>query len=135
VSVRDPKAWMPQEMLDSDKNYFISLSPTDPHLAAALAWEAWAATLDAEPVVQSVSTGAQSATYSKGYSKYSNAMERATWHRSRAKIRSVAVGPKFEITGEFAVVEGFDVITVDEDGNRHREILTEHIDEWWEEVK
>lgn len=137
MSVRDPKAWMPAEMLDSDKDYFISLSPNDPHMAAAFAWEAWAATLEAKPVVQSVSTGAQSATYAKGYSPYTNAMERATWHRSRAKVKSVPVGPHYVDTASYdpnKEPDGFDRVDVKPDGTRHRVIDVEQMDPWWERL-
>lgn len=135
MSVRDPKAWMPAEMLDSDKDYFVSLAPTDPHLAAALAWEAWASTLEAEPVVQSVATGAQSATYAKGYSPYANAMERANWHRSRAKVKSVELGPKFQDTAGYdpAPHEGFDRVEIHTDGTRHRVIDVEPITPWYQD--
>jgi hypothetical protein len=138
MSVRDPKAWMPKDMLDADKDYFAHLAPTDAHMAAALAWEAWSSTLDAEPVVQTVSTGAQSATYAKGYSPHQNAQERAAWHRSRAKIKSVAVGPHFVDTPSYTPLtreeqEDFDGIVEHEDGTRHRVIHTEQITPWYEE--
>jgi len=57
---------------------------TDPHLCAALQWEAYAATLTPSPSYGSVSTGAQSVSYqppSPG-GEYGAAMARAAWHRS-----------------------------------------------------
>jgi hypothetical protein len=56
----------------------------DPHLCAALQWEAYAATLPPTPAVASVSTGAQSVTYNPPMpgGDYGTAMSRAAWHRS-----------------------------------------------------
>jgi len=54
----------------------------DPHLAAALMWEAYAAMLPMEPAVRSVSTGAQSVTYDTGWT--GRALAKAAWHRSMA---------------------------------------------------
>ena len=55
-----------------------------PHLAAALMWEAYAATLPPTPAVASVSTGAQSVVYSPPApgGEFGLAMQRAAWHRS-----------------------------------------------------
>jgi len=57
---------------------------TDPHLAAALMWESYAATLPPSPSMASVSTGAQSVSYSPPMpgGDYGAAMARAAWHRS-----------------------------------------------------
>jgi hypothetical protein len=118
MSVRDPKAWMPTDMLDSDKQYFITLHPEDPHAAAASAWEAWAATLESEALVASVSTGAQSISYAKGYSASQSALERASWHRARTKVVSVALGPQYEYRLEDLQVDV---------------IATQHMDPWWEQ--
>lgn len=103
MSVFGPKAWMPSDMLDADKDRFVALHPDDPHAAAAAAWEAWAATKAPEPVVGSVATGAQSISYMKGFSEYSACLERADWHRARAKVRSVAVGPLYTRSGNWWV--------------------------------
>ena len=56
----------------------------DPHYCAALQWEAYAATLAPTPSVASVSTGAQSVTYSPAQASgdYGLAIQRAAWHRS-----------------------------------------------------
>ena len=57
---------------------------TDPHLAAALMWEAYAAMLPPAPAVASVSTGAQSVSYSPPVAggDFGLAMGRAEYHRS-----------------------------------------------------
>lgn len=57
---------------------------TDPHLCSALQWEAYAATLPPSPAVASVSTGAQSVSYSPAAptGEFGLAMARAEWHRS-----------------------------------------------------
>lgn len=56
----------------------------DPHLAAALAWEAYAGTLEPTASVASVNTGAQSVTYSPAAASgpFGLAIARAQWHRS-----------------------------------------------------
>ena len=56
----------------------------DPHLCAALQWEAYAATLDPTPAVSQVATGAQSVSYSPASptGAYGLALQRAAWHRS-----------------------------------------------------
>jgi len=67
----------------------------DPHLAAALMWEAYAAMLDAEPSVSSVSTGVQSVTYQPAWpgGAFGRAMAKAKWHRDMAgNLGSVPVG-------------------------------------------
>jgi hypothetical protein len=133
MSVRDQKAWMPKDMLDSDKDYFVSCAPTDPHLAAALAWEAWASNADDEPAVREVWTGVQKVQYARGNTPFQTAMDRAAWHRSRAKIQSVAVGPKYEIS-ESLGSDGFDYVQVREDGTRHRMTRTEDMTPWWEQT-
>lgn len=57
---------------------------TDPHLCAALQWEAYAATLPPSPAVSNVSTGVQSVAYSPPVpaGAYGQAISRAAWHRS-----------------------------------------------------
>jgi len=57
---------------------------TDPHLCAALQWEAYAAQLPPSPAVSQVATGAQSVTYSPPMpgGDAGAAMARAAWHRS-----------------------------------------------------
>ncbi len=57
---------------------------TDPHLCAALQWEAYAAMLPPAPSVAAVSTGAQSVSYSPPLpgGDFGLALSRAAWHRS-----------------------------------------------------
>jgi hypothetical protein len=56
----------------------------EPHLAAALMWEAYAATMPPELAVAQVSTGAQSVSYGRATpgGDLGAAMARAAWHRS-----------------------------------------------------
>jgi len=56
----------------------------DPHLCAALQWEAYAATLPPTPGVSQVATGAQTVSYSPAgpTGDYGLALQRAAWHRS-----------------------------------------------------
>lgn len=56
----------------------------DPHLAAALQWEAYAATLPPAASVSSVTTGYQSVSYAPAVpgGDLGLAMSRAAWHRS-----------------------------------------------------
>jgi hypothetical protein len=56
----------------------------DPHLAAALMWESYAATLPPGPAVAQVATGMQSVTYAPAIpvGDLGTAMARAAWHRS-----------------------------------------------------
>jgi hypothetical protein len=70
----------------------------DPHRAAAVAWEAYAALLPPAPTVSQVATGAQSVSYSPAMpgGAYGLAIQRASWHRSfLGDLVSVAldVGP------------------------------------------
>lgn len=54
----------------------------DPHMAAALMWESYAATLPPEAPLSSVQTGVQSVTYAGPFA--GTALARAAWHRSLA---------------------------------------------------
>jgi hypothetical protein len=58
----------------------------DPHLCAALQWEAYAAMLPPTPTVAQVATGSQSVSYSPPVpgGDYGLAVSRAAWHRSMA---------------------------------------------------
>lgn len=56
----------------------------DPHEAAALAWETYAASMEPEPSIRSVTTGVQSVSYDSGGSKWAQAVARAAWHKSMA---------------------------------------------------
>jgi hypothetical protein len=58
----------------------------EPHLAAAIMWESYAATLPPSVPVSSVSTGSQSVSYSPASpgGDYGSAIARAAWHRERA---------------------------------------------------
>jgi hypothetical protein len=64
---------------------------TDPHLAAALMWEHYAATLPPSAAVSQVATGSQSVTYAPALpgGEYGLAIARATWHRSYNSLVSV----------------------------------------------
>lgn len=83
----DPAAWFPPG-LDPSTGQAIAEDwwATDPHLAAALAWEAYAATLPPSPSVGQVNTGTQTVTYDPAspVGDYGAAMQRAEWHRSLA---------------------------------------------------
>jgi hypothetical protein len=63
----------------------------DPHLAAALMWEHYAATLPPAPAVSQVATGSQSVTYAPALpsGEYGLALARAAWHRSFCSLASV----------------------------------------------
>ena len=87
-------AWMPPDMSQGDKDKFAS-DYSDSHYAAAMAWESWAAGLPAESGVKEIRTGAQSVVYDGKASAFDAAMERARWHRARASVVSVDVGPTF----------------------------------------
>ena len=89
-------------MLAADKAVFAGRHPTDPHRAAAEAWEAWASSLLVAATgsdATSVSTGAQSVSLS-GAGVASGAMSRANFHRARARVLSVRVGPAHKYTDE-----------------------------------
>lgn len=96
-----PQAWMPADMLTDEKDHWAGVYPTDFHMAAAVAWESWAGQMaeGEAAAVQSVSTGAQSITYAKGSSRLADALDRANWHRARAKAASVPVGPTYAVSG------------------------------------
>jgi hypothetical protein len=61
-----------------------SLQGEDPHLIAAVQWEAYAAMLPPAPSVDRVSTGVQSVSYSPPVpgGDLGLALSRAAWHRS-----------------------------------------------------
>lgn len=102
----DATLWMPAGMDDGEKAEHAAANPDDPHGAAADAWESWASQVEAnaassetatvDQIVQSVTTGAQSVTYAQGRTITSQALERATWHRARARAYTVQVGPEHE---------------------------------------
>lgn len=73
-----------------------------PHLAAALMWEAYAATLPPSPAVSQVQTGAQSVAYSPAapVGEYGLAMSRAAWHRSFVTGTVVSVPLETAIPGQ-----------------------------------
>lgn len=92
----DVTTWMPEGMPADEKAAWAAAYPLSPHRAAALAWEAWAATLT-DPAalalggVESVTTGAQSIEYANGMTEHDVALARARWHWARvpgAAIRS-----------------------------------------------
>lgn len=87
----NPTSWMPPEMSPEDKALYVQEHPGDPHGAAAAAWDDWAGRLAVQPTIISASTGAQSASYGDGGSSpFKDAQARASWHRSRAKVKSVS---------------------------------------------
>jgi len=100
MSLADPNTtpwpWMPPDMDDQDKEAFALQSPTDPHRSAANAWEAWGTQMTvATTGTTNVSTGVQSVTYdARGAA--AGALDRAKWHRSRMRAKSVEVGPTME---------------------------------------
>lgn len=99
----DAMLWMPSGMDEYAKQEYVDLYPDDPHMQAAAAWEDWAAQQeDPEPgtVVSSMSTGVQSVTYGGPLTARGSAMERARWHRARARALSVVVGPEYAATSE-----------------------------------
>lgn len=83
----------------AEKLQWQAAAPDDPHMAAALAWESWAAQQDPSDAStqrpRSVSTGAQSVTYDGPSSTYGAAMERAKFHRARARAYSAELGPTY----------------------------------------
>lgn|SRR5215471_783957 len=56
---------------------------TDPWLAAAMMWEAFALMQPLTPAVASVSTGAQTVSYSQPGGRWAWAMARADWFRQQ----------------------------------------------------
>lgn len=90
-----PFTWMPPSLSDDEKQAWSDANPNDGHAAAAGAWESYAATLPAEPVVAAVSTGAQSVQYRGGGTDAAAAMERANWHRARSRAASVNVSEAY----------------------------------------
>lgn len=97
----DVTTWMPPGMDQTAKDYWAAQHPNDPHMAAAAAWESWAASNPEDIAsgtgvgVKSVSTGAQSVTYDGPRTVFAQSMERARWHRARARATSVDVGPQY----------------------------------------
>jgi hypothetical protein len=70
----------------------------DPHEAAMIMWENYAATLPPTPVVAQVATGSQSVSYSPPMpgGDYGLALGRAAWHRSflgTLRTAPLKVGP------------------------------------------
>ena len=63
----------------------------DPHLCAALQWEAYAATLPQQAAVQSVHTGMQSVAYYPALpgGDFGLAVARAEYHRSFCGVQSI----------------------------------------------
>lgn len=93
--------WFPAGMDPADVTALLEAYPGDPHAAAADAWEDYAASLAPEAEATSVSTGAQSVTYSGRSSAAGVALDRADWHRRRANVKSVKVGPEQEFSDTF----------------------------------
>ena len=87
MTAPDYSAWFPPN-LDPDVAYTIAAEwwHLDPHYAAAIAWEFYAATLPPAPSLSSVSTGAQPVSYSPAApaGEYGAALARAEWHRRMA---------------------------------------------------
>jgi hypothetical protein len=78
----------------------------EPHLAAALMWEAYAATLDPTHTVAQVATGSQSVSYSPAMpgGQYGLAISRAQWHRSflDALVSVPLLSPRDQLADELA---------------------------------
>jgi hypothetical protein len=90
-----PPLWPPTEGgLDRDEAALIAAAwwDEDPHLCAALQWEALAATLPAEGAipVAMVTTGSQSIAYGRPVpgGSMGAALARAEWHRSFTAVAS-----------------------------------------------
>ena len=84
-----PEDWMPVDMPIAEKQAIAARYPIDPHRAAGVAWETWAAYLlttgDGTASVSSVSTGGQSISYGKPVSAHTAAMDVAAWHFARTR--------------------------------------------------
>jgi hypothetical protein len=99
----DYTAWMPTAMPPEEKQEHADAWPDDPHMAAAVAWESWAAQQQEDEAtaatagIRSISTGAQSVTYDGPRTASGRASARAVWHRARARAYSVDVGPTFQV--------------------------------------
>lgn len=112
----DSTTWMPKGMDPVEKQEHADAWPDDPHAAAAAAWESWAAqqqedeTTAALAGVRSVSTGAQSITYDGPRTASGKAAQRAAWHRARARVYSVEVGPTFQVRRTFKDPEDVGII-------------------------
>lgn len=95
----DVTTWMPTAMTADEKAAWAAAYPLDPHRAAAMAWEAWAAALVAESdssVATSVSTGVQSITYGEAISAAGHARAKAAWHWARCRTAAVR-SPDFPV--------------------------------------
>lgn len=120
-------------MDDGEKAEHDAAHPGDPHGAAAAAWESWGAQLagaeassaGAAPAagVVSVSTGAQSVTYAEARTARGAALEQAAWHRARAGVLSVEVGPEYGVATEVSyrldagALPGDAVVPTTDEGN------------------
>lgn len=117
----DATLWMPSGMDQYARAEYVELYPDDPHMQAAAAWEDWAAQQDdPDPsgMVQSMSTGVQSVTYAGPRSARGQALERAAWHRARARAYSQPVGPEYATASERDYLAGFaSTATADDSGN------------------
>lgn len=117
--------WMPDALDAETKAEFVSAATVtridpasgddvdvvDNHLAAALAWEHYAAlgaggSEQTSPRVESVATGDQSITYGDGGTRQAAAQRRASWHRARAKVRSVRLGGTVQVDPRVAAYDG-----------------------------
>lgn len=110
----DGSLWMPAGMDEYARQEHVDAHPDDPHAAAAAAWEDWAAQQEdpdptTAPVIGSMSTGVQSVSYSGARTVKDQALERAAFHRARARVYSAPVGPEFDLWPE--------VLTPDDSGN------------------
>lgn len=93
-----PQDWMPADMGPVVKDTYAALFPTDPHLAAAHAWDTWAQTLlsadGGTTLVSSVSTGSQSISYATPVSAHSAALDVMHWHLARSR-KGAVLSPDF----------------------------------------
>ena len=100
-----PENWFPPNLSDEEIQEYLDEYPDDPHAAAAAAWEDYAASLPlpdggiTAEGVESISTGAQSVRFGKnGGGQLGAALDKADWHRARAKVKTPQYGPQYETT-------------------------------------
>lgn len=125
----DVTDWMPADLTPEQKAEFAALYPDDDHAAAAAAWEYYAATVPPSPSdnIKSVRTGNQTVTYNAGGSTQGSAFDRANWHRARARVRSVELGPTYARSWEVGDTGPQDQTTGD-----GRTVGEDQVDAWGE---
>ncbi len=100
----DVTQWFPPGLTDEQIQEYLDAYPYDPHGAAAAAWLDYAATLpiceDGTSLngVESVATGAQSIKFGKnGGGALGCALDKAEFHRVRARIKTPQYGPTYQV--------------------------------------